>query len=110
MNESLLKIAEGLVANGLRGRDELINADVRRREAEAKRRDEHKLMYYAQDQERALINELNERANILWRAYVRVVSEAGIAWTDDTRELIEARVAELTERDGRRLDDLAREL
>lgn len=110
MDESLVALAEALASNGRNGRQDLLEAEVRQRQADAARRDEHLMRYHAQNQVASCIRELHDRADLVWKAYVRVLSDAGAQWKPSIRKQILDRVAKDVEQDAAQLDELARTL
>lgn len=101
-------LAERLIANKRPERNEAVRRELRRRQGEAAGRGTLGAGFYAEEQKRVCVQELNERADAIWSTYKRVLSDAAITWTAEVRVEIHKRIASEIQTDASYLEDMAR--
>lgn len=108
LSPELTDLAERLITNKRNDRNQRIESDLWRRRDDAAARGALPTGFYAQAQKDACIRELNERADEIWSAYKKVISEASVPWSATLRDSLVARISNELVEDAARIEEMAR--
>jgi hypothetical protein len=106
----LAQIAEQVIRPHLLNRNERTRRALHRRRYDAEKSGRLREQFYATDQQDACVKEIEDRTDVIWNAYKRVIVEARIVWTAAIREQIVARIVEMLDADVPYVEEMAREV
>lgn len=89
--KELESIAERLLKSAMFNRDETLRAELDAREYEYKEKGIITKASYAQAQRASCIREMNDRLDLVWTTYRRVIVESGQPWNDEMKSGVLAR-------------------
>lgn len=110
LDPGLISIAECLIPTKRHERTTALRDDLVHREKEAAERGTSGSNAYVRAQMDACIRELYERAEAIWMAYRTVISDAGVAWSAEVRDVVVQRIKSETEPDIGYLEEMARDV
>lgn len=99
-----------MIASALRNRDDYMRHAIYKRLDDAEKAKATGSVFYAVDQQRACIAEIDHRVNVIWDAYKRTIEDGRILWTDSVRGQILVRIDAMLDVAVPYLEEMARQV